>query len=311
MDDAFTKSYGVNISLQHCLQEPPHRYVQELKKLGVSWVRLELDWYASVSQEHTQAFVQELHKAKIAILGLLTGLVPGTIHNLFFKNKKYPAPFLARKRFEAHVKKQVEMFSQEITHWEIYNEPNHFRFWRQKPNAKQYLLLFKKIRKTILALQPEAKIISAGISGNDSKKLIGVQRNFFATIKKHIQQLVDGYAIHPYTIHSYLPLFFRSKTLIQKVIHRIEEFRRKHPEKPLWITEYGISSQFFLYSKKRIVRVYKGIQAYCKREGIPFCIWMLVHFKKKEYNPFNPETRFGLLDNNLVPTSVAKALYKK
>jgi polysaccharide biosynthesis protein PslG len=52
---------------------------------------------------------------------------------------------------------------QPITIWQIWNEPNLSIYWLPKSNAAQYVSLLKSADQAILAVDPQAEVVSAGM----------------------------------------------------------------------------------------------------------------------------------------------------
>ncbi|MBP7483645.1 MAG: hypothetical protein KA788_14025 [Lacunisphaera sp.] len=60
-----------------------------------------------------------------------------------------------------------------VTHWEIWNEANHYAYWGAKPNAADYGRLVRLTAARIKAIQPEAVIIAGAMAGLDPKFTAG------------------------------------------------------------------------------------------------------------------------------------------
>lgn len=61
----------------------------------------------------------------------------------------------------------IERYKEKITYWEIWNEPNHRKFWGAPPNAKDYGRLVQFTAEKIRSIHPEAKIIAGSTAGID------------------------------------------------------------------------------------------------------------------------------------------------
>jgi hypothetical protein len=51
-----------------------------------------------------------------------------------------------------------------VTHWEIWNEPNHVQFWLPRPDARAYASTLVQASTAIKAVQPGATIVTGGMS---------------------------------------------------------------------------------------------------------------------------------------------------
>ena len=298
---------GINVSLQHCLERPPEQYVACMQAMGVSWVRLELDWYAPIDKSRLVAFVRALRAADIKILGLLTGLVPGTVRN-FFRNERFPRPMAALDAFLSFVQATVHMLKKDIKHWEIYNEQNTYRFWRSQPDPQAYVFLYEKTVGIIRKEDKNAKIVLGSILGDDRSFFLGAQKGFFKRLQKGgLAKEADFFAIHPYTWESYLP--GRShKAVIKAVKKHIASFMHRHPQKPLMVTEYGINTLTAGCSGRRIGEMYHALHIFCAQHNVILFLWVLNDFQDKNYAWYNPEKYFGLYDTRLRPKPAARIL---
>ena len=124
--------------------------------------------------------------------------------------------------------------------WEVWNEENERFFWKPAPDVDQYARFFTRMRRAILDEDPTAEVAVGGLAGlNASIDIPGVT---------FLEQLVarrvafDRVAIHPYSDHS--PLVhvqwdgnFDDIGLINARLRRLGR------DVPLWVTEWGWSSQ--------------------------------------------------------------------
>jgi hypothetical protein len=61
----------------------------------------------------------------------------------------------------------VERYGDKIKYWEIWNEPNHRKYWGAPPNAVDYGRLVKVTTEKIRSILPDAKIIAGSTAGLD------------------------------------------------------------------------------------------------------------------------------------------------
>jgi len=61
----------------------------------------------------------------------------------------------------------IERYKDKITYWEIWNEPNHRKYWGAPPNAEDYGRLVDVTTEKIRSIHPEAKIIAGSTAGLD------------------------------------------------------------------------------------------------------------------------------------------------
>jgi hypothetical protein len=121
-----------------------------------------------------------------------------------------------------------ELVAQPIRYWQIWNEPNITPFWSDQPFADDYVALLRAAHDSILAADPGARIVLAGLT-NDSWN--GLQQIYDAGG----QGLFDVVAFHPFT-HTVAGV----KTILQR--GRNVMARNGDGRKPLWVTELSWTS---------------------------------------------------------------------
>lgn len=106
-----------------------------------------------------------------------------------------PAPPILDERataaWLAFVEAAVRHFRDRVTHWEIWNEPNHHAYWGTKPNAADYGRLVRVTAERIRAAKPDAKIVAGALAGLDPEFI----RSFLA---EDTARLVDIVSFHNY-----------------------------------------------------------------------------------------------------------------
>jgi hypothetical protein len=84
--------FGINVVIKHEDKESLKKYIEVLQLIQVEWIRLELNYFKPISDDILSFFIIEVHKVGIKILGLLTGLVPGTMINCIYPSLQYKNP---------------------------------------------------------------------------------------------------------------------------------------------------------------------------------------------------------------------------
>ncbi len=120
--------------------------------------------------------------------------------------------------------------------WEIWNEPNHPRFWSGTPS--EYVRILKAAYPAIKAADPQARVVSGGTSYTDARWIETLyelgSRPFF-----------DVMAIHPYMAPADLPPETENGEMwtISAVggVRRLMD-RYGDDNKEIWFTEFGWSS---------------------------------------------------------------------
>lgn len=150
------------------------------------------------------------------------------------------------KTFVARV---VSRYGDDIKHWEIWNEPNVKRFWPQNVPASKFVPIVKEAYSTIKKIRPDAKIILAGLG--DNKRAFPFWEVLF---QKGVLDYCDGIAFHPY---------LAGDVKLLSYVRRLRDLLKKfsHPEKPLWITEFGVSARQYPFHPERSDIISKVIKA--------------------------------------------------
>jgi hypothetical protein len=121
-----------------------------------------------------------------------------------------------------------------IRGWQIWNEPNYLLFWRPRPAPRAYARLLMRSARAIRAVDPEARILSAGVAPVEAGitpwaflrrmyRVPGVGRSF------------DVLALHPYA--PYVPWVEKEIRFVRKVM-----FEAGDGGKPMQLTEIGAAS---------------------------------------------------------------------
>lgn len=85
---------------------------------------------------------------------------------------------------------------QPIVEWQIWNEPNGKVFFHPKPDPRKYGKLVKISARTIKAVDPEAKIVLAGMFGTAAIPLPRFLEGLYDV--KGVEDAFDAIAVHPY-----------------------------------------------------------------------------------------------------------------
>ncbi|NLT06942.1 MAG: hypothetical protein GXY03_11625 [Solirubrobacterales bacterium] len=121
------------------------------------------------------------------------------------------------------------------TAWQVWNEPNLGVWWNGRPNVRQYLVLVRQVRRAVLARDPQARIVLAGmpVTKRDTRA-----PHFLRQIYRRpgAKRLFDAVAVHA---------FASSATGAVGVVRRTRAIMNAARDRstPLWVTEIGWGSR--------------------------------------------------------------------
>jgi hypothetical protein len=115
-----------------------------------------------------------------------------------------------------------------IRAWQIWNEPNHDRYWSDQPFAAGYVRLARAARAAIKKADPGALVVAAGFADRSWESITQLYR-------ADAKGVFDVIAIHPYTYE------------VKNVLRLVRYARRSLKQagdgsRPLWLTEVTWSS---------------------------------------------------------------------
>ena len=123
-----------------------------------------------------------------------------------------------------------------ITDWQLFNEPNSPTYWLPKPKAKQYKPYLEVANRAINGVDPNARIILAGLFPTPQiKNGVTLVKYLTDLYRLKAKNLFDAVALHPY------------QPTPAKVLDAIVDLRQlmrrfKDKSKPILLTEVGWAS---------------------------------------------------------------------
>lgn len=153
-------------------------------EIGVQWTRLHASW-DEIEQEKGHYDWSETDKAFEAVrkAGITPFVTLDGSNLLYVDSVTYDDPKLAEiygyspqpptaqpKAMQAwlrFVEAALTRYKDQIQYWEIWNEPNHRKYWGGVPDGHAYGKLVQATAKRIRQLQPAAKIIAGSTAGID------------------------------------------------------------------------------------------------------------------------------------------------
>jgi hypothetical protein len=123
-----------------------------------------------------------------------------------------------------------------VRHWQIWNEPSSFQFFKPKPNTKKYARILKPAGRAIKSADEGSTVVLGGVFGEPGPKGTPLGRFFKQLYKtKKVKSSFDAVAIHPYAK--------KPKGLLKQTFAIRKATRRGNDRKAkVWVTELGYSS---------------------------------------------------------------------
>lgn len=124
-----------------------------------------------------------------------------------------------------------------FTVWEIWNEQNSPTFWAPEPDVREYALLIKRSSKALSAVDPEARLMVAGMFATPNSELAIESFAFLDALlaKSRTAELIDLVGIHPYG-----PKLGDVRGQIERTRELLDDAGAG--ETPIWVTEIGWGS---------------------------------------------------------------------
>jgi hypothetical protein len=274
-----------------------------VSQLGLSRVRTDLSWGAvertpgKFDFTHYQAF---LSKAKA--LNLSTDFILCYGNQLYSENGGMP-PLTptALEAFTNYANASVASLGTDMVSYEIWNEPDNAVLWNGAPNAADYARLLKTTVTSLAVKFPNAKTVSAGLTGPGSNSFIEAMQAVGAL------QTCDGFGMHLYsggTPEASSPAIAYCQSIAQT-----ESKGRK-----LYITEWGYSSVTLDPAGNGQSAVGRRRQACYLVRMAMLCWWhglegtTFYDLRDDGVDPTNREHNFGFYDFNGVEKPAGIAL---
>ena len=220
--------YGVCAHLNRMPPEEMRRELAGIAAAGIGYARVDLDWAQVEPRPGVWNFtrwdgvVEEAGRQGVKLLPILGSGLPA--HG--------KPPFRNMQRYLTYVERCVSRYKGKIDCYEVFNEVDQPRPWGEAPNPANYAVLLRETCRVIKRIDPEAKVLFSGVS------CLGKPVEFVEkALRAGAGTSFDVMNFHPYQWHNVpeaqLPLRIRE---LRKVM------RKYGVDKPIWITEIGISS---------------------------------------------------------------------
>ncbi|MBV9080612.1 MAG: hypothetical protein JO102_05785 [Elusimicrobia bacterium] len=209
------------------------RALAQLEELGVSFVRTDILW--SDVDRGIGKFDFSAYESWLPLLRHhhLEPLI------LLHYNKERTGPDGVRwnkppssfEEFAGFVSAAVRRFKSDVSHWEIWNEPNHKVYWDAPDDGlSSYCRLLKLSRQAAKAEDPSCLVLNGGLTG----PVVEDVGRFYARGGKDLTDVLN--------IHTFVdPLSPERKQTFDRLVAGSRAVMEKHGDaaKKIWITEMG------------------------------------------------------------------------
>jgi len=125
-----------------------------------------------------------------------------------------------------------------ITVWQVWNEPNSITWWAPRPNPTQYAKFLKRSADAITAVDPNARVMTAGIVAKPTNKYAIPGKKYIKRMlaTRAARESIDILGFHPFS------------PSVPGVRHQLVSARKALKRAglgsiPIWVTEIGWGSK--------------------------------------------------------------------
>jgi GH35 family endo-1,4-beta-xylanase len=159
-------AYGVLVSVgARPAQAELDLMFSRMREAGVGWVRTDFFWHlieprpGAFDWGRYDAFVNAAARRSIDVLGILDYSAGWASRDPGGRDLKYPPKSL--DEFLRYARATVSRY-RSVTHWEVWNEPDHPGFW--KGSVSEYAELLAETYRVIKAVNPAARVLVGGLA---------------------------------------------------------------------------------------------------------------------------------------------------
>lgn len=293
---------------------PPAQTLARAKRLGVSVVRIDIDWnwlewkrpgtatWYSPEVHRLDAFLNEAHKEHIQVLATV---VDSPCWASMPANRRCRADLASYRGihtplhplgFAAFLKRLVAHVGTKIGYYEIWNEPNAPRFWSH-PDPVRYVRLLRAAYRAVKQADPQAQVLGGATSGAD---VSFVDRMYAAGAKGWF----DALSIHPYSGKRTPEACTVPQHSFGCGVEAVHAAMLRHGDiRPLWLTEFGTEVSPTISDRVQAAYVTHALALIRTWSFVRGAIWYELHDDPTGHDG----EHYGLLRANLSPRPAAHA----
>jgi polysaccharide biosynthesis protein PslG len=229
---------------------PPDELARELDgyvELGAQWLRFDFNWSGMEPEPGVYSWwrhdsVVETASARgLSVLGLIA-YTPAWARPFGTTNKHPPSDPNDFARFVGETVRHYAPLG--VRHWELWNEPNLSNFWQPCPDVEAYASMLRLAYAAVKEADPEAVVVSAGLSPAVDNGCNVAPRTFLAGLYANgAQGSFDVLGHHPYSFPAY-PGEEHGWSAWHQMVGAFPSLRSLMDEngdgdKQIWATEWG------------------------------------------------------------------------
>ena len=195
--------------------------------------------------------------------------------------------------------KAVDRYKSNVPAWEVWNEPNTSIFWQPGPDPAQYAELLRHAYLAIKFADPKAVVVLGGLANDESANMpqyvwYPPEEFLQAVYDQGAGPYFDAVGRHPYT-HPSLGTGYLVSQLGQL---RDVMVANGDGDKPIWLTEYGLSAVPADGVTDEIQGAWltQSFDALWPVDYVPVVVWY--NFREKGTDPNDREQNYGLIGND-------------
>ncbi len=165
-----------------------------IARYGFRWIRSDLSWRQSEPTAGKFDFgilrrgLQAAADRDLKVLGILDYGHP------YYTKMMAPRSAQERRAFVRFSTEAAAQLDSLVTAWEVWNEPNHPRFWPPAPDVEGFIALLLEVAGALWKQNPNAVLVTGGLSTIDDK--------FLSSLVPVVDSLAEhgslGLGLHPY-----------------------------------------------------------------------------------------------------------------
>lgn len=289
-----------------------------IKAAGLSYVRFVIPWAAvekgKGSYRWTQfdRFIKRMRrhglKAVIVIGGGhpdYTGTMKAPEGNIDHIDTYVLAPSTDEHRaaFVRYAAATIKHYGAKDIVWEIWNEPDHDRFWAPKANVDDYTALANEACWAMRKEEPSARIVGPGMADTPGQ-WGGLLPGFLgAVLQSPVADCLDAVSVHPYRD------YVKPPETVGAAYKNLRKFIKTHSQEgkgnlPVLSTEWGFT-MFDVTEEEQAAFLLRSFMLNTLYK-VPLSIWY--EWRDARPGPKDPEAHFGLLNIKRKPKLSYKTL---